>query len=776
MPASAVTVQRTNSQVKPLNTQPNTTLGCVLIAPMGPVGTTQLCLSWQDFATYYGGFSANATDGPLQVKALFDEAGDSGNVQLYVSRVVHCTTPGDPTTKTSAPATLSLLTAAIVATSGAATSANAYPWVLAPNQTLVVSVDGGGNVTKTFTATQAALTGSNAATFAFTNGWQITFTIDGVAYPTFTLATAMFASIGAATAIETVAAFNAYFAANAVPAVATVGSGNHVVVTANQAGSGSSVALANLTGTPVTALGMGTPATGTGNVANIAAVTLSEAESLAGSIAGLTASTDGSGHLVLTSNTTGTSSSIQVQSSSTAAGFSFSNTVHSGVASGTQETLAVAGKWDGVYGNGLSIEVAPPTSGISTEFNLAVIQSGVTAESWVNLSMDPNSPRYAPYVIVGPPTVNGIPGTNLSGQAPSNLITVTDQLLYGDSGVPLTLARPAGSVSPSTGTTFGPMTGGNDGLSGIADADWTGSTSANGRTGLRVLDLTNDLALVFAPGRATAAVHNGLVNYCEVVRNGLCYAVLDTPASLSATEMVAYVQTTALLSEVSEMASIYWPRLQFDNPNVAIFGQAATVVTGSSGAICGLCARLDAAKPGGAFTHPASIELGYLSSARGLETIGGVAEVQDIAKRGLVFDALINPIMVKTGTPVYVDGARTLKDTGPFPTVGESRGVLSVQITLTDALDPKRNQNLRPKLYNQITMLVENYLKALTKAECFATNDDATAWFFQAGPSVNTPAVMANREILALVGLATSPPAEQILCFISPFTAPPTNA
>lgn len=839
MPASAVHVKRTQSQVKPLNTNPNTIIGAALVTAMGPIGVAQVCLSWQDFQNYYGSFSANAQDGPLQIKALFDEAEDEGNVELYVSRVVHCTTSGDPTSKTSAAASLALATASIVASSGANVSANAATWTLAPNQHLDVAVDGGGSalsgtvtttnglatitfsgnqtlsagtvlyfsnqpgvayyllspivaatagtltatylgtggagqtvatsVNKTFTATQAALAGTNAQTFAFTNNWQITFTINATAYPVFTLVTAMFASIGAALASEVVAAFNAYFAANSVPAVATVAAGNKVTVTSNQSGSGSSVSMANTTGTPVTVLGMGTPASGTGNVANIAAVTMAEAISLLGTISGLTASASGS-YLALTSNTTGAASSILVVGTSTAVGFNFDNAVHSGVAGGAMTTLTVYGLWDGVYANALSVEILPPTSGSSTEFNVALLQSGVQVESWTNLSMDPASPRYAPYVINGPPTISGVAGANLSGQAASKFIKVVDATLYATNGVPLTLARPAGSVSPATGTTFGPLVGGNDGLAGLADADFVGNISNNGRTGFRVLDLVADMAMILCPGHATAVVANGQINYCEVIRSGLCFAILDTPASQSALGIVSYVQQTAAISEVSEMVAIYWPRIQVDNPNTAIFGQAATVVSGPSGAVAGLCARLDASKEGGAFEHPASIEKGTLNSVRGLEVIGGYSEVLDYNKRGYVFDALINPIMAKQGA-VFVDGARTLKDTGPFPTVGESRGVLSVQIALTDALDPKRNQNMRPRFYNEITTKVTNYLKALTRAQCFASNLDATAWYFQMGPSLNTPTVQASRDAIALVGLATSKPAEQIFVTIAPFTS-----
>jgi hypothetical protein len=74
---------------------------------------------------------------------------------------------------------------------------------------------------------------------------------------------------------------------------------------------------------------------------------------------------------------------------------------------------------------------------------------------------------------------------------------------------------------------------------GLDDRDFIGSEA--GKTGLHALDRVQDLALLLVPGRATPAVHNAMLRYCEVARSGTVFAVLDPPANQSAAEMVTYV-------------------------------------------------------------------------------------------------------------------------------------------------------------------------------------------------------------------------------------------
>lgn len=740
--ASRVSVTRAQQSSKPLSTNPTTRIGAVGVTERGPIGVARVLSSIVDFEREFGNPTLNAPDMYLQLKALFDEAGDGSGAEVWCTRVVHCSDPNNLATKTSAAATLMLVTSAASATSGTETSATG-PFVTANGSTLIVKVDGGGNQTFTISATAASRT-SATGPYTLANGQTLTGSIDGVAFPTKTFATSEFNAIAAATATEVVAALNQHFAQNSVGASASVVA-NAVKITSNRLGTGSSVNISG--GTANVALAFTTGATaGTGNVSNAFAVTATEFATILAGLTGGVASA-ALGALTLTSSTTGTGSSVQVVNTSTlTAALGFDNAIHAGHAAGAQNTIRIDGRTDGSYANALSIQVANASNGQADHFNLNVLKAGVIIEQFPSVNLSSSS---ANYVVT---RVN----TGSNGQVASRLVSATN----------MASTLPSPTNLPAPGTT-GPLTGGGDGLVGLADADFTGGVSSNGRTGMRSLDLVDDVALLICPGGTTVGIHNGQVTYCESTRKGLCFAILDTPPSLSADGMVTYVSSTALLKGLSEMAAAYWPRVYHDNPNTSVFGTAATVLTGPAGAVAGLCARMDASKEGGAFEHPASIEKGFLRTVRALET----DEVKDDDVRGRVFDALVNPIMVKTGVTPYVDGARTLKDTGPFPTVGESRGVLFLQLVIARALDPKRNQNLRPRFYNEIKLKVTPFMERLTSKECFASNVNAEAWFFDIGKALNTSAVQNAKTAEARLGVATSKPGEFINVIIAPFSA-----
>lgn len=714
------------------------TIGAMLgIAERGPIGSYVLVTSFEEYQAVFGAFTANAQDLPLAVKAAFEE-GENGKglERLLIGRVVHTTTPGDPTTKTSAAATLNLMTAATSASSGAVTSA-VGPFLMNPGDTLVIDVDGGGDQTFTISAT-AANKVSGSGPFALANGQQLQFALDGGSTLTKTFATGEFVSIGAATPTEVVNSLNAFLAAQGAGGVASV-VGSTVKITSNRKGTGSGVNV--IGGTANTGLAFATGNTaGTGNVSNTTHILASELATIFASLTGAIASAV-SNALHIASSTTGGSSSILVKASSTGAvELGFDSAVHSGSSGTAVATMTVNGKTDGTYANAISLRVSAASSGLATEFNLALLEGGVITESWFNLSLDPTSPRYAPEVL----------SVGASGQPASNLIAAVDL----DVG-----------IVPAAGT-FGPLTGGGDGLVGLADTDFTGGTTTNGATGLRVFDKAQRIDALAVPGRATSAVHNGIVTYCEVNRAGRTWFELDPPASLTYQQIITYVTQTALLEELSEIGEIHWPRVAYDNPDAEIFGNGSTVWGPPSGMKMGILARVDAAKVGGAFTHPAGVENGFSRTVRDVES----DDVRDEAKRGLVFDALINPVRIQDGKPPYVDGARTLKSTGAFPTVGESRGVMFTQNQIADALDDQRQKNITPRLISEEASAVDKFLAQLTAAECFASTKPAEAYFVDFGAALNNAATNEARETNGRYGMATTKPNEFVNVEAVPFT------
>lgn len=704
---------------------PTAVLGAAFVTERGPLGLGPRLRSFEDFAKHYGGHIANS-DAAALVQAYFD----NGGTELWVSRVVHYTDPATPATKTSAPGTLTLLTASIAAGSGYVTGSVVGPFVLSPNDTLVVDTDAISPTTATFTATSAARENSNNENYALSNNQTLTVSIDGGSVQTVTFLTAEFTSIGAATAEEVAAVINAKI--TGAKATATTG-GTRVTITSDRKGSSSAVNVTGGTANAVLGFTTGTT-TGTGNVANIAAVTVAEVKTVVeAAVTGVTVSNVG-GAVRITRNTTGASATVQVDASATADTImGLDNAVHPGTSSGTLNTLQVNGRTDGTYANVLRCKISAATSGDADRFNLDVLNaSGVVLETFANLSMTDTDGRYVETILNAEIDAGG-----------SRYFTVVD----------LDAATTSPNDIPNLGT-FGPLTGGNDGLAGLVDADWNGSGA--GKTGIRAFDEVEDLTLLAVPGIATSSVQNAMITYAEVTRGGQVLAVLDTPANQSETQVVTYVTTTAALKGLSEYAAFYWPRVKITNPSTAIYGTAATITVPPSMLVAGMMARTDGARDGGVYDPPAGMEVGRLFGVLGLErkVISGDGQCD------YVFPKLINPI-VTSGGAHFVDGARTLRDTGNFPYVHQRRGSSYIERIAKGAVDPRRHRNNTTRLRMELQRGLFEFLAGQTRKQAFASEDPTKAFFVDFGDALNPPS--QKNTIVGRIGLAWADPAEFIV-------------
>lgn len=228
-----------------------------------------------------------------------------------------------------------------------------------------------------------------------------------------------------------------------------------------------------------------------------------------------------------------------------------------------------------------------PTSGRAGAFDLAVYEGTALRELFRNVVIDRTSTSF----------VEAVVSASSTGSA---LITIS--VATG-----LTAPPPAQRA---------PLAGGSDGAA-LVDIDYVGDAGSG--TGIHALDRVLDLSILLVPGRATPAVHGAMLQYCEIDRGGFVFAVLDPPAGLRATEIVAYVDTAAL-EGLSEFGAIYWPRLRVPNPQTSVFGSSTDVVVPPCGIVAGVYARTDSARPGGVYDAPAGIDLGRLFNVLGFET------------------------------------------------------------------------------------------------------------------------------------------------------------
>lgn len=703
------------------------TLAMQGITERGPVGSTTLTFDGPDWQSSYGGYTANG-NAALVADAFFL----NGGTRLRMNRIVHHTDASDPLTKASLDGSVTLSTESLVAAAGSVTSTAAEPYALVDGDTLSFSVDGGGSDVATFNAAAAIRIAGTVETYNLSAGGEtLTVEIDSGATQTVTFQTSMFSVPAAATALEVAAAMNAQTAGASVDVSAAAPR-----ITSDRLGTGSGV---NVTGGSAnTALGFVTGnIAGAGDASDSGLITGAELKTLIeGDVTGVTVDTVTGGFTRVATTTTGASGSIQVEAVSTADDeIGFDNATHSGTDSGAVSSLSLTAKSDGAWSSEVSARVSAPGTGTTGNFKLEVIRSNVAIETWDDLSMDDSSSRYVETIL------------NHADEG-SIYIVASD----------LDAAVSAADQKPAVGTSAA-MSGGSDGLAGLADTDFNGGSGVNGDVGLRVFDMHTDIDVLCSPDRATSSHHNSIVTYCDITKSGELFAILDPPEGLTASAMATYQVSTAALFGLSENAAIYWPRVKVSNPNKTVFGQEDKLVVPPCGHLAGLYARVDASKVGGMFEQPAGLDPKVLP--RGIVDLE-TDEVTDLKKRELIFPLNINPISQEEGTPIFVDGARNLDITGSWPSIGEARGVIFVKKRLKPGLAFLRHRNLKPRLYNEGKMSVETFMDSLRDEESFA------AYSIDFGLALNNAATRAQRQIKSRLGIDMYGVGEFVIMYVGP--------
>lgn len=719
--ASKIVVNEEEPSLRNIPQAATAVIGAVGIAERGPIGEATLIQSWEDYTKTFGGFTIDG-DLPLAVYGIYRQ---DPAARLYVVRTVHYTDPATPATKTSLPASVTMIGTTATASAGAVTSANAGPFNLEPAQKLDIHVDEdvGGAETATFDAARAIAAGAGLAIVDLT-GDTLILSLDGGDSQTITFAGTE------ATVQDVVTTINATL----LGGVAVVNAGQ-VDIMGSIRGTDGEVDITG--GTALTEIGhsVGTDS-GTGDVANINAVTFAEVVAVVATdivTKTITVTEETNSKITFTSDTTGGSSSVQVEASSDALGFGFDNLLHSGAASSSVNVMDVEGKYDGTYAEDLTPEIADATSGDADHFNLLVKNSdGLVLEIFWNVQTTDDAADDFVETVVN------------AEQGGSIYFEITDL---------------ASGQRPDNAT--GALTGGDDGLTLLDDNDFIGDSG--GQTGLYALDTRSDITILVVPGRATAAMHQAMISYCETTRTGFVFAVLDPPSGYTAEQMVTYVRTTAAIKNLSEYAAIYWPEIKVRNPNTSIYGSETTVTVPPAAWVCGDYSRIDGSRPGGIYDPPAGVERGVIYGCLGFADDNILRE----NVRDLIYPERINPIATEEGFPRFIDGVWTLKGGGNFPSIAERRGVSFIEKSIKNEMQFARHSNNDESSRARAHRTVTAFLKRQMQAGAFQSTDPAEAYFVDFSTALNSPDIVAQYKMIGRVGLATQKPAEFILLLFS---------
>lgn len=716
--ASKVVVFEEEPKVRGIKAAATSVAGAVGITERGPVGTAVACTSLEDVQQVFGGFTPDS-DLALAVKGFYENGGGL----LWIVRTCHYTEVSDPATATAARAFV-YLTAAGVPSPARVVGTQPGPFRLANGDRLAISEGGNPEDVILFEGSAASVQASGAGPFALLDGMTLTVMLEDEVIQTIIFNAADFVDIGSAASAEVVAAVNAQLTGG--KALAEPGG---PAIASDVEGLASRVQITG--GTANDVLGFGTGIVqGTGNVQRLRAVTVDEIKALVeAAVPEVIVAAEAGGELAVSAVAAGASSSLQV-GASTAPAFGLDTNLHEGSDTGTAAVLRVEGKDPGAFANRIEVAVKPPTSGEAGAFNLSITEDGVDRPSFPNVSMNPNHPRYVEKV------VNDV-------RTGSTLLRVVDQLVAG-----------APAPDPQTAQ----LLGGDDGLVGLDDNDFIGMRSA--KNGLYALNKVQDLSILFVPGRATPAVHNAMIGYCEVERDGLVFAVLDPPEGYGSTEIVDYVKSTAALQNLSENGAIYWPRVLILNPSKTVFGPEEKIPAPPSGVVCGVFARTDAARPGGVYDPPAGTEKGKLFGVLGFET----DDVLEEAHRDIVYPERINPLTTSPGAPRFIDGSRTLKGDGQFPYVAEKRGVIFIRRSLKEGLRFARHKNNDEGLRAQVMRTIKAFLTIQMNNSAFQSKDPKKAFFIEISDKATD--IMANK-LTGRVGLAMNKATDWVVIGIS---------
>lgn len=717
--SSKVAIIEEEPTVRGIPSAPSSVAGAVGLAERGPIGEALLCTSFEGFRTTFGGFTPDA-DLALAAMGFFE----NGGTQLWAVRTTHYADISDPASATAARA------AGFVTAGGGPTPAVLVgapgPFALQDGDLIRLAVDGAADVDAIFQGTAAAVVAVGPGPFPLADGMTLLVQIDVLLEQEVVFAALDFVDITNATSLEVAAALNA----GLVGGRATV-PGGVLRLASDVAGRASRIQVA---GTARGVLGFPDAAVmGSGNVANLRGVGVREIEGIVeAAIPTVEVALGPNGEIEIHTVTTGLGASLQA-GAATAAAFGLDGVLHQGAASGAANALLVEGKDPGSYANRIELEVRAATNGAADAFDLMVVEDGVYRETFPNLVMAPDAARYVERLVN-------------DARRGSLYVHVRDQLL-------------AGAPVPPPQTVL--LAGGDDGFAGLDENDFIGSEA--GKTGLRALDTIQAVSVILVPGHATPAIHNALLRYCEVDRDGKAFAVLDPPANQRATDIVTYVSVTAAIENLSEFGAIYWPRVRVLNPAKGVFGATDQLVVPPSGIIAGVYSRTDASRPGGVYRSPAGINVGRMFGVLGFET----DEVLEERKRDLVYPHRINPLTTGPGLPRFIDGSRTLKGDGNFPYIGERRGVIFIERSIKQGLEFARHENNTEGLRAQVRRIITAFLLTQMNNGAFRSRVPAKAFFVDVSDELNTATVIFAGQLIARVGLATNKPAEFVIVRIT---------
>ena len=354
------------------------------------------------------------------------------------------------------------------------------------------------------------------------------------------------------------------------------------------------------------------------------------------------------------------------------------------------EFLTISAKNEGAWGNDLSVEVANVGEG---KFTLNVYYKNVLAESYVATLADIE-------------------------------IDVQDSKL---------IDLIAGTGTPKA-VSVTSLTGGNDGLAGIEDADYVNALEA-------LVDVEfNNLAV---PNVTSKTVHKAMDDFCDRVGRGK--AIKDAPNNLSTGELSTYRES---LGNSARGVMVY-PYVVVNDP--IGLGKNPTKEVPASGFVMGRIAQMQRDK-------------GVWNATAGIDA--KIAGIVGLAKKVSDSDiAVLNPqgitcLKELKNVGAVIWGARTFSSDSTFKYAVIRDLADYIELSLSQSMTWTNFKGNDERLWGMIKPNVESFLRSLWSQGGLKGEKEAEAFWVKCDAELNTPEVVDAGITYCEIGFAGVKPNE----------------
>ena len=369
------------------------------------------------------------------------------------------------------------------------------------------------------------------------------------------------------------------------------------------------------------------------------------------------------------------------------------------VATLTQDTLVIQAKDEGAWGNNLEI-VITANADIPANFDVEVLFNSQRVEVYKNL-------------------------TNTASEENTwiDVLDAQSNFIKGVSGNLVVTAKTS-------------MTGGEDGISDIDDADYTGM--------LGKFDVLDDLNLLCIPGQTSTAVNSALMTYCE--KRTDVFAILDAPEASTVSSVLTLRKAMSCKN-----AALYFPWIKVSDP-LSKTGKLRSCPT--CGHVMGVYARTIAER--GVWKVPA----GTSAVVRGaVEVVTALtnADTDQLNPAGVV------SIIPKTNYGIVVWGARNLHPDSSMRYISDVLLDIGIKKSVFNSTQQYVFEPNDPRTWVKVKTTVESFLDNLWREGALAGEKSTEAYYVKCDEDLNPSNVRNQGKLICEVGYANKKPAEFVV-------------